>query len=267
MRADRTGDDTYARVADALRHIPADDRDSWLRIAMAVKSELGDSGFSIWDEWSRTADNYNERDARDVWRSIKSGPVQIGTLFHIARQHGYSAGKQPPAPASIPTSRPAPGPQRDTGAYAAKLWLRADFSDSVVADHPYAVKKGIAWAAGAGRTNASGRVIGRDADCIIVPIRNGATGKVQAVQVINAAGAKQTFGAIAGGCLVLGNTLDRSIPWYVAEGWASAVSVVWHHRKGNAVCGVAFGKSRMDETAEILATTFDPDEITILEEQ
>ncbi len=261
----RRHDDIHDRIAEALRCIPADERRTWVKVGMAIRAELGDDGYAIWDDWSATAGNYDERDARDVWRSIRpDGGVSIGTLFHLAQQHGYRRTAPPP-------TRPAPGrrpaPQRDTAAYAAKLWLRADFNDSVVASHPYAVKKGVTWAAGAGRTTASGRVIGRDADCIIVPIRTGATGKVQAVQAISPTGAKQTFGTLSGGCLVLGNTLDRRIGWYVCEGWASAVSVVWHHKKGNAVCGMAFGKGRLDETAQIMIDAFDPLEITILEER
>lgn len=154
-----------------------------------------------------------------------------------------------------------------TQQYAAELWLACQFEDEIVGAHPYAVAKGIDWAAGAGRTTASGLRVGRNADCLIVPIRTEATGKVQAVQAINASGDKQTFGPIKGGCLVLGNTLDLSIPWYVAEGWASAVSVVFHHHGGNAVCAAAFGKSNLDPAAEILSRVFAPPEITILEER
>lgn len=245
---------TLADAESMLRAIPSDDREVWLRMAMALKSEYGDQGFPIWDQWSRTADNYDERAAKDVWKSIKDGPVSIGTLIHLARSYGFRDAQEAPVTTS-------------TQAYAQSLWLAADFHDEAVGSHPYAIAKGIHWAAGAGRVQASGSVIGRDADCIVVPIRTNCTGKVQAVQAINPEGKKQTFGPIRGGCLVLGNTLDKSMPWYVAEGWASAVSVVFHHRKGNAVCGVAFGKSNMDATAEMMNLIFDPTEIVILEEQ
>lgn len=161
----------------------------------------------------------------------------------------------------------APPPGRDTTADASRLWLGAHKDDANVGSHPYAARKGIDWAAGAGRAIASGTVIGTDADCLIVPIRAGGAGKVQAVQCINAAGAEQVFGPTTGGCLVLGNTLDRHIPWYVAEGWASAVSVVFHHCQGNAVCAVAFGRHKLDSAAEILAREFDPHRILVLREK
>jgi Primase C terminal 2 (PriCT-2) len=55
----------YTTVQAALSYIPADDRNTWLRMGMAVKSELGDGGFDLWDEWNRTADNYDPKAARN----------------------------------------------------------------------------------------------------------------------------------------------------------------------------------------------------------
>ena len=159
----------------------------------------------------------------------------------------------------------APPTGRDTTAYALRLWLAARRDDATVGSHPYALRKGIRWAAGAGRGFASGELVGEDADCVIVPIREDATGKVQGVQCINPDGAKETFGKITGGCLVLGNTLDQHIPWYVTEGWVSAVSVVFHHSRGNAACAVAFCQSNLVPTAEMLSRQFGPDEIIVLE--
>jgi putative DNA primase/helicase len=79
-----------ATIQRALSHIPAQDRDTWLRMGMAVKSSLGEDGFGLWDTWSRTADNYNASDAKVVWRSIKpNGGISIATLFHAAKRHGF----------------------------------------------------------------------------------------------------------------------------------------------------------------------------------
>ena len=65
---------------------------------------------------------------------------------------------------------------------------------------------------------------------------------------------------------MLGNVLDKSLPWYVAEGWATAVSMVFHHHQGNAVCGVAFGQSNLRTLAEVIAQTHAPDRVVILRE-
>jgi hypothetical protein len=36
------------RIRGALSFIPPDGRETWVRMAMAVKAELGDAGFDIW---------------------------------------------------------------------------------------------------------------------------------------------------------------------------------------------------------------------------
>lgn len=80
----------YDRIGTALNFVQADDRDTWLRMGMALKSELDDSGFDLWDDWSQQAESYKNGDARDVWRSIKpDGGVTIGTLFHEAKASGW----------------------------------------------------------------------------------------------------------------------------------------------------------------------------------
>jgi len=185
-------------------------------------------------------------------------------LERVAEACGMD-GKDPVPIAPRRASAKPPPPSR-TADYALELWRAARTEDAVVGTHPYAISKGITWAAGAGRAVASGRIVGKRADCIVVPIRTGGTGKVQAVQCINASGAKQSFGPIKGGCLLLGNTLDKKIPWYVAEGWVSAASVVFHHHRGNAVCAVAFGKEQLMPVAKMLDASFGAD-ITVLQEQ
>jgi putative DNA primase/helicase len=71
---------SYEQIQQALSFIPAHDRDTWVRMAMAIKAELGEGGFSLWNEWSRTADNYKSGDAKDVWRSIKQdGGITVGS--------------------------------------------------------------------------------------------------------------------------------------------------------------------------------------------
>ena len=78
------------RINDALSFIPADDRNLWLRIGMAVKSELGESGFDLWDSWSKQADSYHAADALSVWKSIQpDGGISLGTLFHEAKNNGW----------------------------------------------------------------------------------------------------------------------------------------------------------------------------------
>ena len=78
------------RIREALQFIDANNRDTWVRMGMAIKSEVGDAGFDIWDTWSQQGYSYNTRDARDVWKSIRAnGKVTLGTLFHEAKANGW----------------------------------------------------------------------------------------------------------------------------------------------------------------------------------
>ncbi|VWB25502.1 DNA replication primase [Burkholderia aenigmatica] len=78
------------RARAALAAIPADDYETWVDMAFALKQGFGDEGFEIWDAWSRTAANYNERAARTTWRSASaSGGKTLATLFWQARQYGF----------------------------------------------------------------------------------------------------------------------------------------------------------------------------------
>ena len=82
--------DETTRVRAALAVIPADDYGTWVDMAFALRHGFGDAGFDIWDEWSRTAGNYNERSARTTWRSAReSGGKTLASLFWLARQHGF----------------------------------------------------------------------------------------------------------------------------------------------------------------------------------
>ncbi len=83
--------DLQEDIINALKYVSAEDRKVWLTMGMAIKSKLGDAGFYIWDNWSQTGSNYNQKDAQATWRSIDSdGGITIGTLFHIAKEHGYT---------------------------------------------------------------------------------------------------------------------------------------------------------------------------------
>lgn len=82
---------TTESIRTALSFIsPNLPRDEWARIAMALKSELGGSGFDLFDAWSQGGDQYKAHATRDTWRSVsEGGGVTIGTLFHLAKQHGF----------------------------------------------------------------------------------------------------------------------------------------------------------------------------------
>ena len=90
-------------IRAALAHIPATlARDEWARVAMAIKSEFADStGRDMFTDWSATADNFDPKATRSTWQSIKAGGgVGIGTLLHLAKEHGFTLPKADQAPAA-----------------------------------------------------------------------------------------------------------------------------------------------------------------------
>jgi len=58
-------------------------------MAVAIKSDLDETGFPIWQEWSRHSESFNERDSLATWRGIcPDGGITIATQFHEARKYG-----------------------------------------------------------------------------------------------------------------------------------------------------------------------------------
>ena len=86
-----------AEVQAALTYIDASERDTWLKVGMGIKAELGSWGFELWDAWSQSdAAGYKPKDAKSVWKSFKdSGRVGIGTVFYLAGLNGWKRDSQP----------------------------------------------------------------------------------------------------------------------------------------------------------------------------
>lgn len=109
-----------------------------MRVGMAVKAELGAAGFDLWDQWSQQGQTYSSTAARDAWRSIKAGgKVTVGTLFGIAKDHGFkfpelADGVQTPAPpdpaAEAARLRLAEEKRQQQEAEAAEYRRRADLA-------------------------------------------------------------------------------------------------------------------------------------------
>ena len=75
-------------VKEALTYISADDRDTWIKVGMALKS--GGFDVSIYNDWSATSEKYKDGEPVSKWKSFKKSGISIGTLFYLARQNGYT---------------------------------------------------------------------------------------------------------------------------------------------------------------------------------
>jgi len=88
---------SWAEVSDLLASIPPDiDRDNWVAVGMALhwvgtSTDRLDEALTIWDEWSAKGHKYEGfTDLLARWPGFHAeGGRSIGTLFHIAKEHGW----------------------------------------------------------------------------------------------------------------------------------------------------------------------------------
>lgn len=235
-------------IQEALTFVPADDRDLWLRIGMAVKSELGDDGFDIFNTWSTGAAAYDAKDAKAVWKSFKpSGPITIATLVAEAKQRGFDP-KRCASTVSL-SGRDAARIQqereeRDAAAAAlladqqsraagnaVRLWTKANCSGS----SDYLVRKAVA--------GYGVRFISKD---LLIPMVR-EDGSLCNVQRVSADGSKRFLaGGRVSGCFhMIGHPMSAA--WIlVAEGYATAATL--HEATGRPVA-VAFNEANLRHVA------------------
>lgn len=216
------------RIRAALSHVPADDRDTWVQMGMAIKAELGDAGFDFWDDWSRSASSYSESDAKSVWKSFRSGGITIASLFKRAMEHGYResepvtslsgpererrrAEREREAAAAAETHQRT---QAEAAAKARDLWEKAG---AVHADHAYVRAK---------RIKPYGAKQLRDQ--LVVKLQD-VDGEHHSSQYIQPTGTKsfQTGGRVSGcfATVSAGETPGAGAPLLIAEGYATACTL------------------------------------------
>ncbi len=248
------------QIEAALSYIPAHDRDTWCKIGMAVKSELGDTGFDLWNEWSANSDTYRQSDARAVWKSLKaSGPVTIASLFGLAKEHGYRPDKpaQPIDPAEM-LRRAAERQEaerierenteashREAARKAADLWSKANPHPDP--NHAYLTRKGGLPPVG----------IRQSGDALVIPLY-GADKTLTGLQFIQPDGQKRfiTCTRKAGSWCVLKPEGIPPSDWQVillAEGWATAASL--HTATGHPVF-IAFDCGNLPAVARYIRQQF-----------
>lgn len=93
-------DASWEEIQEALKYIPADcSREDWINVGMALhwagtKTFRVEEALSIWNEWSWTsqAKYPGPNEILKQWTSFRTDrgtPVTLGTLYHIAREHGW----------------------------------------------------------------------------------------------------------------------------------------------------------------------------------
>lgn len=261
---------TEQEIAEALSYIDAGcDRETWVRMAMAVKSELGDGGFTVWNDWSRQSDKYNSKDARDTWKSVKRhGGIGIGTLIGEAQLFGFSLNDNERTPISAEEiqarkqrreeeERKEQQLRAERMAYAAAqantIWESATELEGD--EHPYLKRKLV---------KSFGLRIGRFRNqdgALLVPIRN-IDGQITSLQAIfqnenPQLGRDRDYlpGGQKRGCFhVIGNKPTGANPVIViCEGYSTGASI--HMATGYCVV-VAFDAGNVPIVAKLMRQQF-----------
>lgn len=85
----------YDEIADALRFCPNNESyQDWAKIGAAIYNTLGNSGLSIWTDWSGKYHAYIEADAKEKWDSFSRSPmsgVSKLTIFEFAYSSGWKS--------------------------------------------------------------------------------------------------------------------------------------------------------------------------------
>ena len=85
--------DDLSKAEAALRHILPDvDYAEWIQLGQALHDGFGDQGHDVWSRWSQQGEKYQgAKDLDSHWKSFNASKgVGLGTLFHMAKQHGYT---------------------------------------------------------------------------------------------------------------------------------------------------------------------------------
>ena len=246
-------------IPSALSYIDSHDRDTWWQVGAAVKDELGENGYDLWDEWSQRADNYDNRAAKSTWKSLKPGSFSIGTVWKLARQNGWQPAK-PYTPPSVEEQarRKAESEARRQAAEqerqqtqqrvkgtAQKIW---NSSRPASLSHPYLGAKGITNpdAIAGLRQNEY-----KDNDNLIIPVLY--ENEIVNLQSINQDGGKRFLagGQVQGAYAFIGKADDvEKVGVVMAEGYATAASI--YEATGKPVI-IAFDAGNMVAVAERLA--------------
>ncbi|QEY25791.1 LPD7 domain-containing protein [Neisseria zalophi] len=248
----------YDNIRNALTFIDSHDRDTWIQVGSALKDELGEEGFNLWDRWSQGADNYNARDAKAAWKSFKPGFFHIASVFYHARTNGYRPEKPyiPPSAeeqALIQAEREATRLSEEQARterreqvkhLAQRIWERATSADI---SHPYLIAKGITDTAAIAGMRQN---LYKGNNNLLVPVFFNR--EIVNVQSINQDGSKRFLadGQVQGGFAVVGDAANTQNGIVIAEGFATAASI--YQATGKTVI-VAFNAGNMVNVSERLA--------------
>ena len=224
------------RTADGMLSFVSDceDRETWVSVGMALKSEFGDDAFAMWDNWSQQAGNYNAGACRSSWRGFKSrsGGYTIGTLIKLAKDGGYTFDKDdtPVVDAAELARRRAERHARSAAEAAQRQQLAISAEDNALTQwrgagrtgtSAYAVRKGI-------DAPESCRYLPSDGGLVVPMLRYDLPREqsLKGVQIIRDDGSKKfTYGMVKPGTACRLGLGVVGEPVFVCEGYATGMSI------------------------------------------
>lgn len=77
-----------AQMLEAIQDV--DDYNTWIKVGMALHSTGAPEALDLWDQWSQRGDSYDPAAVHYHWGTFQThGAVHLGTLVHLAQQHGW----------------------------------------------------------------------------------------------------------------------------------------------------------------------------------
>lgn len=242
-------------IQAALSFIPSNDRELWLKVGMALKAELSEEGFSLFDRWSSNAENYAPDAVKSVWKGFKTGgKISIGTLLYEAKQRGFNLKEYAHAPPlsseemerlkherlerEQAEQREIERLQSSAAMSANKAWTEAhDSGESNYLNAKQVQAHGVRFA-----SNKEGQTL-------LIPLI-GISGKLWNLQRIFSNGDKRFYkGGKTAGCFHIIGKVEAQ-PWLlIAEGYATAASL--HEATGYPVV-IAFSASNLKHIASMM---------------
>ena len=254
---------SLSSIVQALSFIDPHDRKTWIDCGMAIKSELGESGFDIWDNWSANSSNYKTSAAKSSWKSFsEGGGITIATLFRLAMDNGYihnsSNNPTPATPKQLAEreeTRQANDAEQakrraDAAARSKDIWNakpivgQVEAKTPAVSEHPYLVNKGISphnIKVYHGSLAISGMTCNGS---LMIPTT--INGKITSLQFISQDGEKRFIPGGEKGWYVIGK-ITPGVRICICEGFATGASI--HEATGYPVV-VCFDAGNMLKAAK-----------------
>ena len=215
-------------IISAMDSIPAEDRDDWIRVGMALHHHFGGDaeGFDLWVKWSRRSDKFKLYSCINSWRSFRphgneSGAITVGSLFNMAEKNGWDRKRMIPTDSFVLTKKTIRqfaeiDEKREAERAAAAKKAQKMLDDANFGSTPYLYKKGF----------ENHHAFYDSEGATLFPMRELSTDRLCGLQRVSPHGDKRfvPYGMRASGaCFRLGGRSGRI--WLV-EGYATGLSAM-----------------------------------------